>query len=81
MQVWRDFWRLEHQSRDSASYSQGGFEQKKGVSHHLTDAPKLNRVMHSEEMISFAQNIPNFTKSILTENETWCLDYDQELGV
>jgi len=35
-------------------------------------------VIHSKEMISFAANNPNFTKSIITGDETWCFQYDPE---
>lgn len=48
------------------------------VPHHLTDDQKLKRVIHSKEMISFAANNPNFTKSIITADETWCFQYDPE---
>lgn len=40
---------------------------------------KLHRVIYSDGMISFAENSANFTKSIVTRDETWCFQSDPEI--
>ena len=34
------------------------------------------RVNHSKEIVAAARNDPNFLKSIITGDETWCFQYD-----
>lgn len=48
------------------------------VPHTLTDDEKLRRVNHSRDLIATAENDPNFLKSIVTGDETWCFQYDPE---
>lgn len=48
----------------------------KFVPHTLTDAQKAARVIHAEEVVAAARNHPNFLKSIVTGDETWCFQYD-----
>lgn len=48
------------------------------VPHNLRDHEKLNRVNHSRDVISTSENDPNFLKSIVTGDETWCFQYDPE---
>lgn len=48
------------------------------VPHTLRDDEKLKRVNHSRDLIATAENDPNFLKSIVTGDETWCFQYDPE---
>jgi len=43
------------------------------VPHKLTDDQKANRVQHSKDLISTHRRDPNFIKTIVTGDETWCL--------
>lgn len=48
----------------------------KFVPHTLTDEQKAMRVSHSRDIVVAARNDPNFLKSIVTSDETWCFQYD-----
>ncbi|GFX11326.1 putative DD34D transposase [Trichonephila clavipes] len=50
----------------------------KFVSHTLTPEQKSMRSAHSEDIISAAENDPNFLKSIVTGDKSWCSEYDSE---
>jgi len=48
----------------------------KFVPHTLTDEQKSMRVNHARDVVATARNDPNFLKSIVTGDETWCFQYD-----
>lgn len=48
------------------------------VPHTLTEYQKILRVQHCREVVNEANNDPNFLKSIVTGDETWCFQYDPE---
>lgn len=48
------------------------------VPHTLTDDQKSMRINHSRNIVGAAKNDPNFLKSIVTGDETWCFQYDPE---
>jgi len=48
------------------------------VPHKLTDDQKANRIQHSKDLISTHRRDPNFIKTIVTGDETWCFQYDPE---
>lgn len=50
----------------------------KFVPHTLNDDQKLMRVWHSRDVIAASRNDPNFMKTIVTGDETWCFQYDPE---
>jgi len=50
----------------------------KFIPHTLTDEQKSVRVGHSRDVVAAARNDPNFLKSIVTGDETWCFQYDPE---
>ena len=48
------------------------------VPRQLTDEQKSTRVDHCKDLVVAARNDPNFMKSIVTGDETWCFQYDPE---
>ncbi|GFX06781.1 FLJ37770-like protein [Trichonephila clavipes] len=48
------------------------------VPHTLSPEQKEMRSVHCRDIISTAENDPNFLKSIVTGEETWCFQYDPE---
>ncbi|GFT49623.1 FLJ37770-like protein [Nephila pilipes] len=47
------------------------------VPHTLTTEQKEHRIASSEDLITAADEDPNFLKTIVTGDESWCLEYDQ----
>ncbi|GFS46419.1 FLJ37770-like protein, partial [Nephila pilipes] len=60
----------------------GEFKKKKlcarFVPHTLTTEQKELRIASSEDLIAAADEDPNFLKTIVTGDESWCLEYDPE---
>ncbi|KAG5316656.1 SETMR methyltransferase, partial [Acromyrmex insinuator] len=50
----------------------------KFVPHTLRSDQKSARINYSRDIVAAAENNPNFLKSIVTGNETWCFQYDPE---
>jgi len=50
----------------------------KFVPHTLRSDQKSMRINHSRDIVAAAANNPNFLKSIVTSDETWCFQYDPE---
>ena len=50
----------------------------KFVPHTLRSDQKSMRINHSRDIVAAAENNPNFLKSIVTGDETWCFQYDPE---
>lgn len=48
------------------------------VPHELNEDQKHARVEHCKDIISTAENNPDFLDSIITGDETWCFKYDPE---
>ncbi|GFT01191.1 histone-lysine N-methyltransferase SETMAR [Nephila pilipes] len=48
------------------------------VPHTLTTEQKEHRIASSEDLIAAADEDPNFLKTIVTGEESWCLEYDPE---
>ncbi|GFS94941.1 histone-lysine N-methyltransferase SETMAR [Nephila pilipes] len=48
------------------------------VPHTLTTEQKEHRIASSEDLIAAADEEPNFLKTIVTGDESWCLKYDPE---
>jgi hypothetical protein len=48
----------------------------KFVPYTLTNEQKSKRSAHCRDIISAAENDPDFLKSIVTGDETWCFQYD-----
>ncbi|GFT09586.1 histone-lysine N-methyltransferase SETMAR, partial [Nephila pilipes] len=48
------------------------------VPHTLTTDQKEHRIASSEDLIAAADEDPNFLKTIVTGDESWCLEYDPE---
>ncbi|GFS64536.1 histone-lysine N-methyltransferase SETMAR [Nephila pilipes] len=48
------------------------------VPHTLTTEQKEHRIASSEDLIAAADEDPNFLKTIVTGDESWCLEYDPE---
>jgi len=48
------------------------------VPHTLRSDKKSMRINHSRDIVAAAENNPNFLKSIVTGDETWCFQYDPE---
>ncbi|GFS60101.1 histone-lysine N-methyltransferase SETMAR [Nephila pilipes] len=48
------------------------------VPHSLTTEQKEHRIASSEDLIAAADEDPNFLKTIVTGDESWCLEYDPE---
>ncbi|GFT31759.1 histone-lysine N-methyltransferase SETMAR [Nephila pilipes] len=48
------------------------------VPHTLTTEQKEHRIASSENLIAAADEDPNFLKTIVTGDESWCLEYDPE---
>ncbi|GFT07732.1 histone-lysine N-methyltransferase SETMAR [Nephila pilipes] len=48
------------------------------VPHTLTTEQKEHRIASSEDLIDAADEDPNFLKTIVTGDESWCLEYDPE---
>ncbi|GFT41250.1 histone-lysine N-methyltransferase SETMAR [Nephila pilipes] len=48
------------------------------VPHTLTTEQKEHRIASSEDLIAAADEDPNFLKTIVTADESWCLEYDPE---
>ncbi|GFT62213.1 FLJ37770-like protein [Nephila pilipes] len=48
------------------------------VPHTLTTEQKEHRIASSEDLIAVADEDPNFLKTIVTGDESWCLEYDPE---
>ncbi|GFW15539.1 FLJ37770-like protein [Trichonephila clavipes] len=48
------------------------------VPHTLSSEQKTMRNAHCRDIILAAENDPNFLKSIVTGDETWCFRYDPE---
>ncbi|GFT15152.1 histone-lysine N-methyltransferase SETMAR [Nephila pilipes] len=48
------------------------------VPHTLTTEQKEHRIASSEDLIATADEDPNFLKTIVTGDESWCLEYDPE---
>lgn len=48
------------------------------VPHELTDEQKAARLQHCRDLVATARNDPNFMRSIVTGDETWCFQYDPE---
>jgi len=48
----------------------------KFIPHTLTNEPKSTIVNHSRDVFATARNDPNFHKSIVTDDETRCFQYD-----
>ncbi|GFT96320.1 histone-lysine N-methyltransferase SETMAR [Nephila pilipes] len=48
------------------------------VPHTLTTEQKERRIASSEDLIAAADEDPNFLKTIVTGDESWCLEYDPE---
>ncbi|GFT79216.1 histone-lysine N-methyltransferase SETMAR [Nephila pilipes] len=48
------------------------------VPHTLTTEQKEHRIASSEDLIAAADEDPNFLKTIVTGDESWCLEYDSE---
>ncbi|GFU22380.1 histone-lysine N-methyltransferase SETMAR [Nephila pilipes] len=46
--------------------------------HTLTTEQKEHRIASSEDLIAAADEDPNFLKTIVTGDESWCLEYDPE---
>lgn len=50
----------------------------KFVPHTLRSDQKSARINYSRDIVAAAENNPNFLKSIVTGDETWCFQYDPE---
>ena len=50
----------------------------KFVLHTLRSDQKSARINYSRDIVAAAENNPNFLKSIVTDDETWCFQYDPE---
>ncbi|KAG5335786.1 SETMR methyltransferase, partial [Acromyrmex heyeri] len=50
----------------------------KFVPHILRSDQKSARINYSRDIVAAAENNPNFLKSIVTGDETWCFQYDPE---
>ncbi|KAG5327048.1 SETMR methyltransferase, partial [Acromyrmex heyeri] len=50
----------------------------KFVPHTLRSDQKSARINYSRDIVAPAENNPNFLKSIVTGDETWCFQYDPE---
>ena len=50
----------------------------KFVPHTLRSDQKSMRINHSRDIVAAAANNPNFLKSMVTGDETWCFQYDPE---
>lgn len=48
------------------------------VPHELTDSQKMNRIDHCKDLIENSERDPQWLKSIVTGDETWCFQYDPE---
>ncbi|GFS58033.1 HTH_48 domain-containing protein [Nephila pilipes] len=48
------------------------------VPHTLTTEQKEHRIASSEDLIAAADEDPNFLKTIVTGDESWCLEYDPQ---
>ncbi|GFT60643.1 histone-lysine N-methyltransferase SETMAR, partial [Nephila pilipes] len=48
------------------------------VIHTLNTEQKEHRIASSEDLIAAADEDPNFLKTIVTGDESWCLEYDPE---
>ncbi|GFU08358.1 FLJ37770-like protein [Nephila pilipes] len=48
------------------------------VPHTLTTEQKEHRIASSEDLIAAANEDRNFLKTIVTGDESWCLEYDPE---
>lgn len=48
------------------------------VPHKLTEDQKMARIDHSKDIIKSARKDPNFLKTIVTGDETWCFKYEPE---
>ncbi|GFS56874.1 histone-lysine N-methyltransferase SETMAR [Nephila pilipes] len=48
------------------------------VPHTLTTEQKEHQIASSEDLIAAADEDPNFLKTIVTGDESWCLEYDPE---
>lgn len=48
------------------------------VPHKLTEDQKFDRIEHSKDIIKNARKDPNFLKTIVTGDETWCFEYEPE---
>ncbi|GFU41914.1 HTH_48 domain-containing protein [Nephila pilipes] len=48
------------------------------VPHTLSTEQKEHRIASSEDLIATADEDPNFLKTIVTGDESWCLEYDPE---
>ncbi|GFS43198.1 histone-lysine N-methyltransferase SETMAR [Nephila pilipes] len=48
------------------------------VPHTLTTEQKEHRIASSEDLIATAEEDPNILKTIVTGDESWCLEYDPE---
>jgi len=47
----------------------------KFVSYILRNEQKSTRANHSKDVVTIARNDPNFLKSIVTCDETWCFQH------
>ncbi|KAG5317859.1 SETMR methyltransferase, partial [Pseudoatta argentina] len=50
----------------------------KFVPHTLRSDQKSARINYSRDIVAAAENNPNFLKSIVTGDKTWCFQYDPE---
>ncbi|GFT50689.1 FLJ37770-like protein [Nephila pilipes] len=48
------------------------------VPHTLTTEQKEHQIASSEDLIAAADEDPNFLKTIVAGDESWCLEYDPE---
>ncbi len=48
------------------------------VPHALTREQREQRVAHAEDLLQMISDDPNFVRSIITGDETWCFAYDPE---